>query len=71
MTTDTIEPVATQIDQQLAEELVEKARAGAVEMVGSGEMLTVLTASVLETVLEAKMTEHVGYDKGKQESTCS
>lgn len=62
--TDTIEPMAAQIDQQqLAQELVEKARSEGVELVGPGGMLTGLTKSVLETALEAEMSEHVGYDK--------
>ena len=62
--TETIEPMAAQIDQQrLAEELVEQARAEGVELVGAGGLLTRLTRSVLETALEAEMTEHLGYDK--------
>jgi putative transposase len=62
--TETIESMATQIDQQqLAQELVEQARAEGVELVGQGGLLTRLTKSVLETALEAEMTEHLGYDK--------
>ena len=62
--TETIEPMAAQIDQQqLAQELVEQARAEGVELVGAGGLLTRLTKSVLETALEAEMTEHLGYDK--------
>ncbi len=62
--TETIEPMAAQIDQQqLAQELVEQARAEGVEFVGQGGLLTRLTKSVLETALEAEMTEHLGYDK--------
>jgi putative transposase len=62
--TETIEPMAAQIDQQqLAQELVEQARAEGVGLVGQGGLLTRLTKSVLETALEAEMTEHVGYDK--------
>ena len=62
--TETIESMAAQIDQQrLAEELVEQARAEGVELVGQGGLLTRLTKSVLETALEAEMTEHLGYDK--------
>ena len=62
--TETIEPMAAQIDQQrLAEELVEQARAEGVELVGQGGRLTRLTKSVLETALEAEMTQHLGYDK--------
>lgn len=56
--------MAAQIDQQqLAQELVEQARAEGVELVGQGGLLTRLTKSVLETALEAEMTEHLGYDK--------
>jgi putative transposase len=62
--TETIEPMAAQIDQQqLAQELVEQARADGVELVGAGGLLTRLTKSVLETALEAEMTQHLGYDK--------
>ena len=62
--TEMIEPMAAQIDQQrLAQELVEQARAEGVELVGAGGLLTGLTKSVLETALEAEMTEHLGYDK--------
>ena len=34
-----------------------------VELVGPGGLLTGLTKTVLETALEAEMTEHLGYDK--------
>jgi Transposase, Mutator family len=62
--TETIEPMAVQIDQQqLAEELVEKARAEGIDLVGPGELLSGLTKSVLETALEAEMGEHLGNDK--------
>jgi putative transposase len=62
--TEIIEPMAAQIDQQqLAQELVEQARAEGVELVGQGGLLTRLTKSVLETGLEAEMAEHLGYDK--------
>src|SRR5215831_16692579 len=53
-----------QIDQQqLAQQLVEKARVDGVELVGPGGLLSGLTKSVLETALEAEMSEHLGYDK--------
>jgi putative transposase len=62
--TDTIEGMATRIDQQkLAEQLVEAARAEGVELVGPGGLLTGLTKTVLETALDAELTEHLGYDK--------
>jgi putative transposase len=62
--TETIEPMAAQIDQQrLAKELVEQARAEGVQLVGEGGLLSGLTRSVLETALDVEMSEHVGYDK--------
>jgi transposase-like protein len=58
--TETIEPMAAQIDQQrLAQELVEQARAEGVDLAGQGGLLTRLTKSVLETALESEMTEHL------------
>src|SRR5690349_22178270 len=62
--TDTIESVPARIDQQqLAQELVEAARAEGVELVGPGGLLTGLTKTVLETALEAEMSEHLGYER--------
>jgi putative transposase len=61
---DMIEPMPERIDQQqLAEELVEKARTEGVELIGPDGVLTGLTKDVLETALEAEMSEHLGYDK--------
>jgi putative transposase len=62
--TETIESMVTPIDQlRLAQQLVEQARAEGVELIGPGGLLTGLTKSVLETALEAEMSEHLGYDK--------
>ena len=62
--TDTIEPMAVEIDQQqLAKELVEKARADGVELVGPEGMLAGLTKSVVETAFEEEMSDHLGYDR--------
>ena len=62
--TSTIEPVPDRIDQQqLARQLVEAARAEGVELVGPGGLLSGLTKTVLETALEAEMTEHLGYGR--------
>ena len=62
--TETISPMPEQIDQQqLAQQLVEQARAEGVELVGPGGLLTGLTKTVLETALEAELAEHLGYDK--------
>jgi putative transposase len=60
---DTIGPMP-QIDQkQLAEQLVEEADAEGANLVGPDGMLAGLTKNVLETALEAEMSEHLGYDK--------
>jgi transposase-like protein len=61
--TETISPVPEQIDTQLAQDLVARARAEGVELVGPGGLLTGLTKTVLETALEAEIAEHLGYDK--------
>ena len=62
--TDTIEPMTEQIDRrQLAQDLVEQARAEGVELIGPGGLLTRLTKTVLEAALEAELSEHLGYDK--------
>ncbi len=61
---ESIEPMPAQIDQQqLAKELVDKARADGVDLVGPDGALTGLTKQVLETALDAEMSEHLGYDK--------
>jgi putative transposase len=62
--TETIESVVTAIDQlRLAQQLVERAGADGVELIGPGGLLTGLTKSVLEIALDAEMSEHLGYDK--------
>ena len=48
---------------ELAEELVARARAEGVELVGPGGLLTDLTRTVLETALEVEMDDHLGYPK--------
>jgi putative transposase len=62
--TETIEPMPARIDQQqLAHDLVEAARTDGVDLIGPGGLLTGLTKTVLETALEAEISEHLGYDK--------
>jgi len=66
--TDSIEPMAVgdveRLDQQrLAAELVERARADGVGLVGPGGLLTGLTKTVLETAPEVELTDHLGYDR--------
>jgi putative transposase len=60
-----IEPMATEtIDQrQLAEQLLEQAREQNIELVGPGGLLGQLTKNVLETALDAELSEHLGYEK--------
>jgi putative transposase len=50
-------------DEQLAQQLVERARSEGVELVGPGGLLTDLTKTVLETALEVEMEDHLGYPK--------
>src|ERR1700712_1957541 len=62
--TETIESMPTRTDQQqFAQALVEQARWEGVELIGPGGLLTGLTKTVLETALEAEITDHLGYDK--------
>lgn len=67
--TETIESMtmttpSTMVEQQkFAQELVDRARAEGVELVGPDGLLTGLTKRVLETALEAELSEHLGYDK--------
>jgi len=62
--TDTIEPMTqAPIDQQYAQDLVDRARAEGVDLTGPGGLLTGLTKQVLETALETELAEHLGYDK--------
>jgi transposase-like protein len=56
-----VEASASVMDEVLARELVERARAEGVGLVGPGGLLTELTKTVLETALEAEMDEHLGY----------
>jgi len=60
---DSIEPMPKVDQQQLAEQLVEQAGAEGSNLVGPDGMLAGLTKNVLETALEAEMSEHLGYDK--------
>jgi transposase-like protein len=62
--TEIIDAVPEQIDaRRLAAQLVERARAEGIDLVGPGGLLTGLTKTVLETALDAEMAEHLGYDK--------
>ena len=64
--TETIEPMV-ELEQDegqvLAQELVDRARAEGVDLIGPKGLLTKLTKTVLETALEEEISEHLGYDK--------
>jgi putative transposase len=55
-------PVA--VPEGLAEQLVDAARAQGIALTGPGGLLTGLTKQVLETALDAEMTEHLGHEHG-------
>jgi putative transposase len=50
----------------LAEQLVAAARAQGLALTGPGGLLAGLTKQVLETALEAEMSEHLGHDRGER-----
>jgi putative transposase len=64
--TDTVDVVKDSASsgslQELATELVARADAEGVSLVGPGGLLAGLTKTVLETALEAEMSEHLGYE---------
>lgn len=62
--TETLDPMADEVDQkQLAEQLLAQAKEQGIELMGPNGLLNQLTKNVLETALDAEMTEHLGYDK--------
>ena len=62
--TATCEPAEGSLvpDEQLAAELVERARAEGVSLTGPGGLLGRLTKLVLEGALEGEMADHLGYE---------
>ena len=62
---ETLDRVAsTELDhRQLAEQLLAQAKEHGVDLVGPNGLLNQLTKNVLETALEAEMSEHLGYDR--------
>jgi len=55
---------AAGLDVQIAQELMERARAEGVSLVGPDGLLGQVTRTVLQTALEAELAEHLGYEKG-------
>jgi len=62
-----IDPVTGEIidQKELAERLLAQAREQGVSLVGPGGLLGQLTKNVLETALEAELTEHLGHEHGE------
>ena len=61
-----IDPVTGEIidQRQLTEQLLAQAKAQGMSLVGPGGLLSGLTKQVLETALEAELTEHLGHEHG-------
>lgn len=61
-------------DEDLVKELITKARAEGIELVGENGLLRRLTKTTLENVLQAEMDDHLGYAKHERAArtdTCS
>ena len=50
---------------RIAHELLERAKAEGVSLVGRGGLLSGVTRQVLQAALEAEMAEHLGYERGE------
>jgi putative transposase len=62
-TTTAVAPSEACLDEEVAKDLLERARREGVSLVGPGGLLAGLTKTVLETALEAELTDHLGYEK--------
>lgn len=62
-----IDPVTGEIidQKELAEQLLTQAKEQGVSLVGPGGLMNQLTRNVLETALEAELTEHLGHEHGQ------
>ena len=58
-----VELPADLLDDQLIGQLVDRARASGLQLTGEGGLLQQLTKRVLESALEAEITDHLGYEK--------
>jgi transposase-like protein len=63
-----IDPVTGEIidQKEFAERLLSQAKDRGVSLVGPGGLLNQLTKNVLETALEAELTEHLGHEHGRK-----
>lgn len=64
-TTEMIDPVTGEIidEQQLAEQLLRQSKEQGVDLLGPDGLLNGLTKRVLESALEAELSEHLGHEK--------
>jgi putative transposase len=64
---DTEDPDTTagldSLDDQLINQLLDRAKAGGLQLTGEGGVLQQLTKRLLESALEGEITDHLGYDK--------
>lgn len=51
------------LDDQLINQLVDRAKAGGLQLTGEGGVLAQLTKRLLESALDGEITDHLGYDK--------
>src|SRR3954447_20222139 len=51
------------LDEQLINQLVDRARTGGLQLTGEGGVLQQLTKRLLESALDGEITDHLGYDK--------
>jgi transposase-like protein len=50
-------------DEQLINQLIDRAKAGGLQLTGEGGVLQQLTKRLLESALEGEITDHLGYDR--------
>jgi len=56
-------PGSDGLDEQLITQLVDRAKAGGLQLTGEGGVLQQLTKRLLESALDGELTDHLGYDK--------
>ena len=56
-------PELSAADEQVLQELTERARAGGLKLTGEGGLLGRLTKMVVEGALEGELDDHLGYGK--------
>jgi len=61
--TTTVAASEASLDEEVAKDLLARARREGVSLVGPGGLLAGLTKTVLETALESELTDHLGYEK--------